>query len=54
MKYKVTIKSTPHFTTTIKARSTEEAKRIARQQAILSKIRVLYSDEIWIEDVEIE
>lgn len=46
MKYKVTIKSSPEFSTVLWARTIAEAKRLAVGQANLLRIRVLYSDEI--------
>jgi len=52
MKYKVTIKSTPEFETTLTARTWKEARRLAIAQAHLVRIRVLYSDEIWVEELE--
>ena len=52
MNYKVTIKSTPEYTATIKARSVKEAKRIAIRNALLIGIHVLYSDDKLIEEIE--
>jgi hypothetical protein len=51
MKYKVTIKSTPEFTTTVTARTVAEAKRLATRDALLIRIKVLYSDEIRVEEI---
>lgn len=52
MKYKVTIKSTPEFSTVVPARTVAEAKRLATRDALLIKIRVLYSDEIEVEELD--
>lgn len=52
MKYKVTIKSSPEFSTVIWARTPNEAKRLAIGQANLIRIRVLYSDEIEVVEQE--
>lgn len=40
MKYKVTIKSSPEFSTTVTARTVTEAKRIATRDALLAGIKV--------------
>jgi len=52
MKYKVNIKSMPEFSTILDARSVNEAKRLAIGQANLIRIRVLYSDEIEVIELE--
>ena len=52
MKYKVTIKSTPEFSDVVIARTVAEAKRIATRNALVKGIKVLYSDDVWIEDIE--
>lgn len=51
MKYKVTINSTPEFSTIVKARTIAEAKRLAIRDALLNRIKVMYSDEIEVEDI---
>jgi len=51
MKYKVTIKSNPEFETTVTARTVAEAKRLATRDALLIRIKVLYSDEIRVEEI---
>lgn len=53
MKYKVTIKSNPEFTTTLTAGTVAEAKRLATRDALLIKIRVLYSDDIEVEELNL-
>jgi hypothetical protein len=51
MKYKVIIKSLPEFRTILIARTVEEAKRIAKSEASLKKIKVLHSDEIEVVEI---
>lgn len=53
MKYKITIKSSPEFTTTLTARTIAEAKRLATRDALLSGIKVFYSNEIEVEELDI-
>jgi hypothetical protein len=53
MQYKITINSTPEHKETVTARTHAEAKRIATRNAILLGIKVLYIDEIDIEELAV-